>query len=226
MRLYSNDYRRGRAERTGNGYVEIMVGQALQVQVRNRLPQLAEAEPLVTPMNTAVTLDLSTLATDPDNDALRYAVSDPPHGSVSLAGAVVTYTPDTDYYGEDSLTYTVTDTRGGSATGTVPVTVNHPPIAQDATVTTLVNTPVSIDLLALISDPDEPSTLWRQLGSSPSHGTVTFASIRRERLIYRPDADFAGEDSFTYTVTDSDGNSASGTITVYGLTCRTRRRRR
>ena len=216
VRLYSNDYRRGRKEKEGNGYVEIMVGQALQVQVRNRLPQLAEADPLVTPMNTATTLDLSTLATDPDNDALTYAVSDPAHGGVSLAGAVVTYTPDTGYYGADSLAYTVTDARGGSAAGTVPVTVNHPPIAQDATVTTLVNTPVSIDLLALISDPDEPdaSDLERRLGSGASHGTVSFADTRRERMIYTPNADFAGEDRFTYTVHDRHDAEARGTITV------------
>ena len=212
VRLYSD----GNTRHDTNNYVEIMVGQAPQVQVRNRLPQLTPAEPLITSLNTAVTLDLTTLATDPDNDALTYAVSDPDHGSVSLVVAVVTYTPDTDYYGEDSLTYTVTDARGGSATGTVPVTVNHPPVAQDLTVTTLVNTPISIDVRALVSDPDEPDAadLELRLGLGSSHGTVRFDPNRRAGIIYTPDADFAGEDGFTYTVVDRHDAMASGTITV------------
>jgi hypothetical protein len=37
---------------------------------------------------------------------------------------VVTYTPATDYVGTDSFTYTISDGNGGTATGTVNITVN------------------------------------------------------------------------------------------------------
>jgi hypothetical protein len=45
-------------------------------------------------------------------------------GTISLSGVTVTYRPPTNYSGADSFTYTVSDTLGGTATGTVNVTVN------------------------------------------------------------------------------------------------------
>jgi hypothetical protein len=50
-------------------------------------------------------------------------VSRAAHGTVTLTDGVVRYTPDQDYFGPDSFTYTVSDGRGGLATATVSVTV-------------------------------------------------------------------------------------------------------
>jgi surface-anchored protein len=61
---------------------------------------------------------------DPDADALSVsAVTQPAHGTVTLAGGAVVYTPATGYVGADSFTYTAADGRGGTATATVRVTV-------------------------------------------------------------------------------------------------------
>ncbi|SEO48610.1 Ig-like domain-containing protein [Paenibacillus sp. OV219] len=60
---------------------------------------------------------------DTDNDYLTYQKeSDPAHGQleISVTGGV-TYTPNANYYGMDSFTYTVSDGRGGVS---APVTVN------------------------------------------------------------------------------------------------------
>jgi hypothetical protein len=53
------------------------------------------------------------------------AVSDPANGTVSIAlnGTGVFYSPDPQFYGTDSFTYTIGDGRGGTATATVTVTV-------------------------------------------------------------------------------------------------------
>jgi hypothetical protein len=46
-------------------------------------------------------------------------------GSVVLASGVITYTPPADFAGSDTFTYTVADGRGGTALGTVTVTVRE-----------------------------------------------------------------------------------------------------
>jgi len=66
---------------------------------------------------------------DPNGDALAVsAVSDPPHGTASKnANGTVHYQTDGGYTGSDNFTYTVSDGRGGTADGTVNVTVTPPP---------------------------------------------------------------------------------------------------
>jgi hypothetical protein len=46
-------------------------------------------------------------------------------GSVGLVSGVITYTPPADFSGIDTFTYTVADGRGGTALGTVTVTVRE-----------------------------------------------------------------------------------------------------
>ena len=49
--------------------------------------------------------------------------TNPSHGTVTRAGNIFTYTPATDYAGSDSFTYTIDDGDGGTAIGTVNITV-------------------------------------------------------------------------------------------------------
>jgi autotransporter-associated beta strand protein len=72
------------------------------------------------------TAKVVSLATDPDGDPLTILSVSPAStngGSVSLAGGSIIYTPVTNYLGADQLAYTLSDGRGGLATGTVHVTV-------------------------------------------------------------------------------------------------------
>ncbi len=63
-------------------------------------------------------------ASDPDGDALTYAIGDQPdHGTLSGSGAALTYTPAAGYAGPDSFSVRATDVFGASDTATISVTV-------------------------------------------------------------------------------------------------------
>ena len=78
-----------------------------------------------TTQNQSVTIDLLFNDTDPNGDVLRAEIAtNPEHGTASIVdGAGLTYTPDLDYEGWDTFTYTCTDDRHGSNTAVVTVAV-------------------------------------------------------------------------------------------------------
>jgi len=78
-----------------------------------------EDEPVVTTLT----------GTDIEGTALTFAVSaQPAHGSVTMTGAVATYTPVPDFNGTDSFTFAVSDGAATSTPATVSVVVN--PVAE------------------------------------------------------------------------------------------------
>ena len=177
----------------------------------NRSP-VASPGSLVTLLNTAGTLDLSTLTSDPDGGELTYATTDPTNGTVSLTGSVATYTPSAGYHGSDSFTYTVKDSENTGATGTVSVTIHRAPTAQNATRTTPENTELMFDLSPLAFDPDGDTLTW--MVGAASHGMARLQFVTGGSVIYTPNAGYVGIDRFTYTVADGHGATATGTITV------------
>lgn len=80
---------------------------------------------LAVTLNTSSTFDPRGNDTDPNGDTLAInSRTDGAHGTVAINTiASVTYTPAAGYTGADSFTYTISDGRGGTATGTVSVTV-------------------------------------------------------------------------------------------------------
>lgn len=87
---------------------------------------------------------------------------------------------------------------------------NEPPVAQDDEASTDEDVPVDVDVLANDSDPDGDALSVSQV-SDPAHGT---ASVQGGLVRYEPAADFAGTDSFTYTVRDGRGGTDQATVTV------------
>ncbi|MBK8116640.1 MAG: tandem-95 repeat protein [Candidatus Accumulibacter sp.] len=160
------------------------------------------------------------------------AVTQGAHGSVAFAAdGTLTYTPDADYHGPDSFTYTVTS-GGVEETTTVDVTVNPVndlpvntlPLAQS----TLEDTPLVITGLA-VADVDNASlstTLSLPAGSGTltvtggsgatvtgdGSGTVTIAGTTAQinaalaSVTYTPTADFnTGAGSLDLTIATTDG---------------------
>ncbi|SLN24684.1 Hemolysin, chromosomal [Falsiruegeria litorea R37] len=158
------------------------------------------------------------LANDSDVDSGQTltitAVSGAVGGTVTIVdgGKNISYTPNADFTGVETLTYTVSDGLR-EASQTITVTVNNTadtPVAGDDAVTTAEDTAVTIDVLANDSDPGTAVLTIAAVGDA-THGQVT---ISGGQLIYTPNADFFGTDTFTYDVSDGAGGIETATVTV------------
>ncbi|SFK52254.1 IPT/TIG domain-containing protein [Sphingomonas sp. NFR04] len=158
---------------------------------------------------TGTAIDLSSSITGVHTSI---AVATPPaHGTTSVAGDVVTYTPATGYSGTDSFTYTATGPGGTSAPGTVSITVAAPapPTAADRSgVAVDFNSPgTPIDLTTSVTGVYSSIAV----AGAPAHGTTT---VSGSVITYIPAKDSFGADSFTYTATGPGGTSAPATVSV------------
>jgi cyclophilin family peptidyl-prolyl cis-trans isomerase len=143
-------------------------------------------------------------------------------GTVTIAGdgQSVIYTPAADYFGEEEFTYTI-GLDGAESTATVTVQVfpvNDAPTANDDDFE--VATDSDDNFLNVLGNdeiaPDTNETIRVSEVGTPAHGTVQIAP-NGTHLLYTPDAGYAGEDTFTYTIIDGTGADAltsEATITV------------
>lgn len=67
--------------------------------------------------------DVTLAATDVDGDTLTYTAATASKGTVAISGSKLTYTPNADYNGADSVVVTASDGKGGTATQTINFTV-------------------------------------------------------------------------------------------------------
>jgi hypothetical protein len=169
--------------------------------------------------STPTRIDVLANDSDPNGDTLTVtAVTQPSHGTAALTGGVVSYTPVVGYAGPDAFGYTISDGHGGTATGTVTITVgalpDRAPVAHDDEATADAAwsspSPVTVDVLANDTDPDGDMLSLASVGDA-AHGT---AAIESGRLRYTPDTGFSGQDTVTYVVSDGRGLTDSGTVTI------------
>jgi len=172
---------------------------------------VADDQAVGTNEDTGIAITLS--GSDPDGDAIAsYNVaSQPANGTLSGTPPNLTYTPDPNWYGEDSFTFTVSDGTLGSAPATVTITVasvNDLPEASDQDVETDEDTPVAIVLSA--NDVETP-TLTYHIVAQPAHGSLSGTA---PNLTYTPAPDYNGPDSFTFKANDGQADSNVATITI------------
>ncbi len=175
---------------------------------------VASDDSVITSEDFVVTIDALANDSDVDGDTLGIiATTAPANGTLSInPDNTIDYTPNANFNGSDSFTYTISDGNGGIATAAVLVIVNpvnDTPVATDDTVISDEDFVVTIDALANDTDADG-DTLGIIATTAPANGTL---SINPDNTInYTPNANFNGSDSFTYTI--SDGNGAADVATV------------
>jgi VCBS repeat-containing protein len=146
--------------------------------------------------------------TDPDSPTLTaQLLIGTAHGTLVLnPNGTFLYTPITNYVGQDSFVYRVSDGTVSSAGVTVNLTVssagNVPPVAVDDSFQANEDATLTINAPGVLSnDTDlENGALTAQKLSDPAHGTLTFNS--NGSFTYTPVANYNGPDSFTYRTRD------------------------
>jgi hypothetical protein len=150
------------------------------------------------------------------------SVTDPPNGAVVNNGTDVTYTPDADFYGTDSFSYTVSDGRGGTDTAAETVTVtavDDLPVASDDTATTDEETLLPISVLANDNDPEGKTISVTNVFLVGTKGEAN-KNAAGTGVVYDPNGKFeklgvgqTDTDVFQYDITDADGYTSRATVT-------------
>lgn len=171
---------------------------------------VAGDQSVTTDEDTAKAITLA--ATDIDGDTLTYAVvAGPSHGTLSGTAPNLTYTPSLDWSGTDSFTYKANDGTADSNTATVTITVsplNDAPLAISQDVDAIAGETLEITLEAVDVDGD---ALTFSIVEQPLHGTL---EINGNLVLYTPDADYDGLDSFTFKANDGTLDSDAATISI------------
>ena len=149
---------------------------------------------------------------DADLDSLTFAVATMPvHGTLTGTPPTLTFTPELNYAGADSFTFTANDGLATSVPATVSLTVtpvNDGPTATAQSLSTPEDTALSIRLGGLDADGDP---LTAAVVTPPQHGTLSGAA---PMVLYTPQAGYVGADSFTFTVSDGPLTSTAATISL------------
>jgi hypothetical protein len=174
-------------------------------------PPMAGSDTAATEEGSPVTVSVLANDADIDGGALSVsAVTQGADGAVTTNGVTVTYTPAAGFTGSDSFTYNVSDGFGGMATGLVTVTVsdvNDVPVANPDSGSTREGVSVVIPVLANDTDADG-GTLTVTFVNSPG------VLLPDNTVRYTPAANFTGTVTFSYFVSDGQGGTATGQVTV------------
>jgi large repetitive protein len=145
-------------------------------------------------------------------------ISTPPVGTLNAnPDGSFSFTPPLNYIGSVQFTYRAFDgtlPSDDTATVTINVSTNIPPIAQNDAYTLDEDTTLDVPapgVLANDSDPDG-GPLTAALESPPSHGALTLNS--NGSFTYTPEANYYGTDSFTYRARDYLSGSLPATVTL------------
>ncbi|NDB59448.1 tandem-95 repeat protein [bacterium] len=212
----------------------------LTVKQVNDAPVVA-SDLFVTDEDTSIIIKLSDLLVNDsdveDGAAIqsltmdKFVFSNPSKGVIvkDAVNGTITYTPNKNYNGADSLTYQIKDSNG-VLSNKVKINlsinaVNDAPIAANDSYTTNEDRVITINFASILrNDSDvEDGVNIKQITKDnivfgdPVNGKIT---ITDTGIIYAPNKDFNGHDSLTYQIKDSNGtlsNIANINLTIKAI---------
>lgn len=194
----------------------------LSVTPANAAPVAGNDSGFSTTEDTPVTISASTLLqndTDGDGDALTLAgVSNAIGGTVAInAQGNVVFTPNANYNGAASFSYTVSDGNGGTTTASVSLTVtpvNDAPVANNNSFGATEDTAITLTAAQLLgNDSDVDGNPLSLTGvSNAVNGTVAINGAGN--VVFTPAANYFGAASFQYSIADGQGGFATATVNL------------
>ena len=181
--------------------------------------------------DTPTDIDMSTYITDTaDSDSISItSVTYTGNGVVSITGddLIISYTPDTNFNGDENIYYSAADSNGGTVSGMLIVSVSDDPeapvavadtaaVAEDSTANLIdvkLNDTDDNDSYADLEISNPIVTTTTPLGKVITAGAV---AVIGQKISYTPSPDFIGTEVITYTLTDraTPRLTATGTLTV------------
>ena len=181
--------------------------QAYTVGINQPVPVVVN-DTATTPANTPVTINVTANDTGP---ITSIAVAQAPaHGTATVNGLNAVYTPSSNFFGNDSFTYTATGPGGTSAPATVSVTVTPLPVPVAAAQTATVLAGQSVTIHAINGATGAPFT-GAAIATPPAKGTATVSGTD---IVYTAPIDASGPVSFDYTLSNPFGASQPAHVTI------------
>lgn len=189
-----------------DGLVESSLAKiSIEVLKVNSAPSVSD---LSFSMNKQSVLSFTLEGNDVDGDELIYTLENPTNGAVSLNGSNVIYTPNEEYIGTDVFSYYANDGSLDSEPASISVSVidNLAPEISELNLSTNEDESLEFELSA---DDLEGAAITFEI-TQPQNGSAT---IENNVVIYSPQENFNGVDSFLYRAYDDVGYSEA-TITI------------
>jgi VCBS repeat-containing protein len=164
---------------------------------------------------------LLTNDSDVDGDTLTVdtiAALGPTSGTLLLNGnGTFTYTPNANFNGTDNFTYEISDGNGEVSQAIVSITVtsvNDAPVAVGNQISAGANISFAFSEASVIAnDSDIDGDALTLLSfQQPTRGSLS--SDGNGGLLYTPNPDFVGVDSFSYTVVDPSGAQSTAFMVI------------
>ncbi|MCA8986412.1 MAG: tandem-95 repeat protein [Planctomycetaceae bacterium] len=181
----------------------------------------------VNPVNDAPTADDGTLfvtediaasgsvtGTDPDNDTLTFSVATQPSYGILIFNpdGTYTYTPNTNFNGVDSFTFSANDGSESSAPATISLTVNPINDAPEATTQSVSGNEDEVITGAAAGNDVDGDSLSYEVATQPLHGVLVFNPDGT--FTYTPNLNYNGSDSFSFIANDGEFDSTPATVSL------------
>jgi hypothetical protein len=167
-------------------------------------------------MNEDNSISARLVGSDVENSPLKFSISVmPKKGTATLAAdGSLTFVPNKDANGADSLSFVVNDGGLNSDPAVVSITinpVNDLPVAMDGNLNTNEDVAVNGKLNAADADGD---ALVYEIVAMPAKGVIQNLVASSGTFTYQPNLNTVGMDSFTFRAKDAAGNSNTATVSV------------